>query len=87
VRPGESGEVVADPTDAAEIAERIRALAPPAARVRAGAAAAREAARHTWDAHLARVLAVYEEVAASKRARTAAALESPPRLSYSSPSR
>lgn len=72
VREGESGWVLQDPDDAATIADRIVTLAQDEPlRLKMGAAARTAAEALSWDHHFSRMLALYEEVAAEKRAAKA----------------
>jgi glycosyltransferase involved in cell wall biosynthesis len=67
VSDDETGAVVADPTDAEALARAARPYLDPGRRAEAGRLARQEAERHAWEHHLARVLAVYEELVASQR--------------------
>lgn len=70
VREGENGFVLQDPDDAATIADLIVRLATDEAeRQRMGKAARATAEGLSWDQHFSKMLALYEEVAASKKAR------------------
>lgn len=69
VEEGVTGWKLEDPDDAATVAATILACAGDEARRRAVGAAARRAAEAlSWDVHFERMLALYEEVAAAKRA-------------------
>lgn len=70
LRDGDNGFVLQDPDDAATIADRVMRLAgDEPERLRMGQAARATAEAYSWDQHFARMLALYEEVAASKKAR------------------
>lgn len=70
VREGENGFVLQDPDDAQTIADRIMRLAgDEAERQRMGQAARTTAEGLSWDQHFTKMLALYEEVAASKKAK------------------
>lgn len=65
---GETGWVLPDPEDATAIADRIMELASDPARHEAMRTASRQnAERYSWDQHFARMLELYEEVAALKQ--------------------
>jgi UDP-glucose:(heptosyl)LPS alpha-1,3-glucosyltransferase len=67
VRAGETGEVFADPDDAEAVAAIVARSLAEDVRRRQGEAARREAARYSWEEHLARLVEVYGEVAAERR--------------------
>ncbi len=70
VREGDNGFVLEDPDDAGVIADRVMRLAgDEAERQRMGQAARATAEGLSWDQHFAKMLALYEEVAASKKAK------------------
>jgi UDP-glucose:(heptosyl)LPS alpha-1,3-glucosyltransferase len=72
VRPGETGAVLADPEDEEAAAAAIARCLADGARARFALAARREAAHYSWDAHLAKLDAVYEAVVAERRAARSA---------------
>ncbi|MGA2031786.1 MAG: glycosyltransferase family 4 protein [Thermoguttaceae bacterium] len=59
---GVEGWIVADPTDAAELAERIATLLEPRLRLEMGAAARRLATQHTFQQNVDQILDLYDEV-------------------------
>jgi UDP-glucose:(heptosyl)LPS alpha-1,3-glucosyltransferase len=72
VREGENGWVLPDPDDASAIADRVVQLAQDEAKRTAMGAKARATAETlSWDHHFAKMLALYEEVAAGKKAAKA----------------
>lgn len=75
VRRGETGEVFADPQDARAVAALVGRFLAEDVRRRCAEAARREAARYSWDAHLERLLGIYEEVAAERRSACAGRVE------------
>ena len=65
IEHGESGWLTADPWDADQIAEGLRALADdPGLRQRMGAAARAAIEAYTWDRAAAQTMAVYHEAVA-----------------------
>lgn len=69
VEEGTTGFVLQDPDDAATLARHLVALAGDEARRAAMGTAARAAAeRYSWDQHFTKMLALYEQVAAAKKA-------------------
>lgn len=73
ITEGQDGFILEDPDDAATVARRIKELAADEERRRrVGQAARATAERYSWDQHFARMLALYDEVAAAKRRRAVA---------------
>jgi UDP-glucose:(heptosyl)LPS alpha-1,3-glucosyltransferase len=62
VRQGENGFVVEDPEDSDAVAERIAMMLRRDVRERMGQEAEKTAREHSWDAVVAQVLAVYDEL-------------------------
>ncbi len=67
VREGENGFVIDDPGDSDAVADRIVTMLSREVRRKMGQAAGKTAKENSWEAAVARVLAVYEEVWADQR--------------------
>lgn len=73
ITPGVEGSIVADPGDVGELTDRLREFCDPPRRQRAGLAARRLALAHSWEQNCRQLVAIYEEVAARRRATGRAA--------------
>jgi UDP-glucose:(heptosyl)LPS alpha-1,3-glucosyltransferase len=62
VREGENGFIIAEPSDSAVVAARLKTMLCKEAHFQMGAAAARTAGEHSWETAAAKVINVYEEV-------------------------
>ncbi|MEK6654320.1 MAG: glycosyltransferase, partial [Thermodesulfobacteriota bacterium] len=67
VREGENGFVIDDPGDSDAVADRIGTMLSRNVRERMSREAGKTARDNSWDATVAQVLAVYEEVWADQR--------------------